>query len=225
MNISKLSKHIIVYLAGLFLLGLGITFSVKADFGVSPVSSLAYSITLITNLSLGITVFLANILFIIVQIIISKEFKLTNYFAQIMMTFIFSLFVDITMRIGSFLPIANTLFIQIIYLILSLVCIALATFLYLHTSLPLMPYDTLLPTISNRFNIQISKTKVLCDVSTVSSALILSFIFLHSLGSVGIGTLVSALLVGRILGVFIILFKKSLLNWMNSEEYLKRKQA
>lgn len=186
---------------------------------------MAYSITLITNLSLGITVFLTNVLFIVVQIIISKEFKLTNYFAQIMMTFIFSLFVDITMRIGSFLPIAHTLFIQIIYLILSSIFIALGIFLYLHTSLPMMPYDNLLPTISKRFNIKISKTKVLCDVSNVSSALILSFIFLHSMGSVGIGTLVSALLVGRILGVFINLFKKPLFNWMNNEEYLKRKQA
>lgn len=200
------------------MLALGVTFSVIADFGVAPVSSLAYSITLITKLSLGITVLLANILFIMIQFIISKKFEFVNYLVQLMITFVFSAFIDVTMFLATFLPDANTFFIQLIYLFLSLILIALGIFLYLHSSLTMLPYDNLLPVISKRFNITISKTKVLCDVVTVSSALILSIIFLHSLGSIGIGTIISALTIGRILGVFISRFSKPLLYWINNKQ-------
>lgn len=216
--INKRTKQIVIYLFGLCLLAFGVNCSVIANLGVSPVSSLAYSITLITKLSLGATTFLANVLFIVIQIIISKKFEFVNYIVQLMITFVFSIFIDATMYLASFLPAASTFFDQFIYLFLSLMLIAFAIFLYLHSSMPMMPYDTLLPTISKRFGIKISKTKVICDVLTVTSALILSIIFLHSLGSIGIGTVVSALTIGRILGIFMSYFSKPLLNWINNKQ-------
>lgn len=55
-------KRVTVYVLGLFFLALGVSISIKADLGVSPVSSLAYAIALTVGLSVGITTILANIL-------------------------------------------------------------------------------------------------------------------------------------------------------------------
>ena len=43
----------IVYIIGLFIMTLGVSMSVKSDLGVSPVSSIPYTITCIFGLELG----------------------------------------------------------------------------------------------------------------------------------------------------------------------------
>ena len=47
------TTRLIVYLLGLFIMTLGISMSVKSDLGVSPVSSIPYTITCITGLEMG----------------------------------------------------------------------------------------------------------------------------------------------------------------------------
>ena len=54
---NQITKRIIIYILGTFLLGIGVTFSIKADLGVSPVSSFGYAIALITSISVGTAVF------------------------------------------------------------------------------------------------------------------------------------------------------------------------
>ena len=49
-----ITKRLVLYVVGLFLLALGATFSIIADIGVSPVTSLAYALALLTGLSVGI---------------------------------------------------------------------------------------------------------------------------------------------------------------------------
>lgn len=201
----------------------------KADLGVSPVASLGYTLALITSMSLGVATFLSNILFIVIQIIVTKKFEIKNYLVQLIVAFIVSAFLDLTVNLAQVLPDANTIFMQAFYLILSLFIIAFAVFLYLLSRLPMMPYDTLIPTISKQYNITFSKTKVMCDVLTVIIALVLCMIFLQSWGSIGIGTLIAALVIGRILGVIMNRFSKPLVTWINnndldSKEEIKEKQ-
>ena len=43
-----------MYCLGLFIMALGVTFSVKSALGVSPVTSLAHVVSLITRIDLGI---------------------------------------------------------------------------------------------------------------------------------------------------------------------------
>ena len=50
--------------------------------------------------------------------------------------------------------------------------------------------------ISEKFGFEFSNVKVCFDITVVSISFIICLVVLHSLGSVGIGTAVSALLVG-----------------------------
>ena len=77
MNVTL--KRLVLYVFGLFFLTLGVSFSIQAGLGVSPVSSLAYAFSLTTGLSIGITTVLANVLFIIIQVILNKRIELKEF--------------------------------------------------------------------------------------------------------------------------------------------------
>ena len=95
-------KKIILYIVGLFILAFGISFSILANLGVSPVSSLPYAFTLTTGLTMGISTVIANSLFIIIQIILNRSVDTKKFLLQIIITIIFGLFMDATFLLFSF---------------------------------------------------------------------------------------------------------------------------
>ncbi len=60
----------VVYLIGLFIMTLGVSMSVKSNLGVSPVSSIPYTITCIIGLEMGKATILFHIVLVILQIAI-----------------------------------------------------------------------------------------------------------------------------------------------------------
>ena len=74
-----LAVRLVVYFVGLFIMTLGVSMSVKSNLGVSPVSSIPYTITCIFGLEMGKATIVFHIFLVILQIIIlRKEFKLKN---------------------------------------------------------------------------------------------------------------------------------------------------
>ena len=69
----------LVYIVGLFIMTLGISLSVKSNLGVSPVSSIPYTITCITGLEMGKATILFHIVLVVMQILIlRKAFQMKN---------------------------------------------------------------------------------------------------------------------------------------------------
>ena len=66
---QQLIKRVLLYVVGLFMLSFGVSLSIYANFGVSPVSSLAYGLSLITGVSVGATTIFTHIIYIIIQMI------------------------------------------------------------------------------------------------------------------------------------------------------------
>ena len=97
-------------MVGLFFLTLGVSLSIQAGLGVSPVSSLAYAIALTTGLSIGITTVLANVLFIIIQVILNKRMDLNEFVVQLIISFLFGFFMDATLFIVQLFPTPETIF-------------------------------------------------------------------------------------------------------------------
>ena len=74
-----MAVRLVVYFVGLFIMTLGVSMSVKSNLGVSPVSSIPYTITCIFGLEMGKATIVFHIFLVILQIIIlRKEFKLKN---------------------------------------------------------------------------------------------------------------------------------------------------
>ena len=56
-------KRIILFVGGLFVMSLGVGLSIKSGLGVTPISSIPYSLTLASGVNIGITTVIFNVLF------------------------------------------------------------------------------------------------------------------------------------------------------------------
>lgn len=216
MNVTM--KRLGLYVFGLFFLSLGVSLSIEADLGVSPVSSLAYAFALTSGFSVGMMTVVANVLFIIAQVIFSKRFDIKEAIVQLIIAFLFGFFIDITLIIVQLFPSPETFIMRWAYLIISLFGVAIGLLGYMTAKFTLMPYDELTHVISERFNIAFSKAKITSDLINVCLAGLICIVFIQSLGSIGIGTLVAAYFIGKILGWLIKHYQKYLVRWMNDHK-------
>ncbi|QUG40183.1 hypothetical protein KD050_12765 [Psychrobacillus sp. INOP01] len=211
-------KRLVLYVGGLFFLTLGVSLSIQAGLGVSPVSSLAYALVLTSGLSIGITTVLANILFILVQIMLNKRIDIKDFILQLIISFVFGFFMDATLFLVQLLPPPESIVLRCVYLIISLFVVSAGLIGYFTAKLPLMPYDALTYVISERFKIKFSKAKIMGDLLNVFVAATLCLVFIQSFGSIGIGTLVAAYFIGKILGWMISHYQKKLKQWVFENE-------
>ena len=213
MNVTM--KRLSLYVVGLFFLSLGVSFSIQANLGVSPVSSLAYAFALSSGLSIGMMTIAANVLFIILQVIISKRFNMKESIVQIMITFLFGFYMDFTLFLLQLLPTPESVVMRWGFLVISLFVVAIGLLGYFSAKFPLMPYDELTHVISERFNMKFSNAKISSDLLNVGVAGLVCIIFIQSLGSIGIGTLIAAYFIGKIVGWLMKHYQKYLLHWIN----------
>lgn len=190
-----------VYCIGLFIMTLGISMSVKSDFGVSPVSSILYTITCITGMEMGKATILFHVGLIVLQIIIlRKDFKIKKLL-QVFVGIVFGYFTTFSNYLFSFLPDVDSIFVRIVLMLGSTVFIAVGIFFYLPADIVPLAGEGAMQAISEKSNIAFNKVKIGFDVSMVSVSLISCIVVLKAFGSVGMGTVVAAVLVGTVLGV------------------------
>lgn len=198
--------RITIYILGLFIMTLGISMSVKSDFGVSPVSSIPYTITCITGLEMGKATILFHIGLVVLQIIIlRKAFKIKNLM-QVVVGVIFGYFTTFSNYLFSFFPQTDNIAIRTIMMVGSAALIAVGIFFYLPADIVPLAGEGAMQAITDKTNIEFSKVKMGFDISMVAISLITCLIVLKALGSVGIGTIVAAVLVGAFLGLITKIF-------------------
>lgn len=105
--------------------------SVKSNFGVSPVSSIPYTITYMTGLEMGKATILFHIGLVVLQIInLRKDFKIKNLL-QLVVGVIFGYFTTFSNYLFSFLPQTEDIAIRTIMMVESAALIAVGIFFYL----------------------------------------------------------------------------------------------
>lgn len=83
-----------------------------------------------------------------------------------------------------------------------------------------MPYDELTQVISTSYKMPFGKAKIIGDVSNVIIAIILCLTFLKTMGSIGIGTIVAAVSIGKILGIVAKKFQPQMDLFLKREELI-----
>ena len=175
------------FLLGLFINSFGIAFITKSALGTSQISSVPYVFSLyFTHMSFGMMTFIFNMIFIIIQIIILKKDFQPIQFLQILANIIFSSFIDISMYLMNWFQ-PETLLIRIISLIIG--CIILAFGISIG--------EGIVKAISDVTHKDFGMVKICFDITLIIIASLCSFFFFHSLQGVGLGTVVSALTVGK----------------------------
>ena len=191
----------LVYIVGLFIMTLGISLSVKSNLGVSPVSSIPYTITCITGLEMGKATILFHIVLVVMQILIlRKAFQMKNLL-QVVVGVIFGYFTTFSNYLFSFLPTPEHMTARLLMMLGSTVLIAVGIFFYLPADIVPLAGEGAMKAVSDTTHIAFNKVKVGFDISMVIISLISCLVALGTLGSVGVGTIIAAVLVGSVLGV------------------------
>ena len=124
-------KRIVLYLIGLFIMGIGVAFSFQSNLGSSPISSIPYSFYMIWGINVGIATIILHAIFVFVEFLLLREYFEARFLLQIVVGVFFGIFTDAGMYIVSFFPLSTSLLTSLIYLAISIILVAFGLFLYI----------------------------------------------------------------------------------------------
>lgn len=193
-------RRVVIYILGLLFLAFGVAFSVNSNLGVSPVNSLPYVVSLITETDMGSCVIVIFGSYILVQILLlRRNFQWINL-TQMVFSTLFGYFVDFAKWVvGDFaLP---TYFGQLAMLAISIILVAAGVCLYMDVKLVNMPMEGMTHAIKGTLlpGLAFHDVKVIMDCVVVGIGVVLSFLFLGRLDGIREGTVICALLVGKLM--------------------------
>lgn len=192
--------RVMIYVLGLFLMALGVAFSVNSDLGVSPVNALPYVLSQVSGAALSLCVIVVFGSYIVLQaLLLRREFRPISLL-QIVFSTIFGCFVDFAKGIlGSFsLP---TYAGQLVMLFISIVLIAIGVVLYIEVDLVPMPMEGLSLAVARKRNVLFHKMKIMVDCIVVAAAVVLSLLCLRGLVGIREGTVITAVAAGRVMAL------------------------
>lgn len=197
-----LCKRCIVLVLGLFLLALGISLSIKANLGTSPISCVPYIYSLGFYPTMGELTILLNVIFVFFQIgLLGKKFPPIQLL-QIPLAFVFGFFTDFTIALVSSKEFISNYFTQQFILMLSIALIAFGIFLETKANIIYLAGDGFVVAISKAFRKELGRTKIYFDCCLVAIGIASSFFLIHDLQGIREGTLLSALLVGSFIKLY-----------------------
>ena len=197
---KNMKVRIPMYFVGLFIMTVGIALSVKSNLGVSPVSSIPYTMTCVWGIEMGKATIIFHAALVLIQILIlRKRFKPINLL-QVVVGIVFGYFTTFCNYLATYLPSTDNMVMRIVLMLVSTVFIAVGIFFYLPADLIPLAGEGVMQAVSDVTKIEFSKVKIGFDCSMVVISVITCLICIHSLGSVGVGTVIAAFLVGFNLG-------------------------
>lgn len=194
-------KRYLVFLIGLWVSSMGISFATKAELGVSPISGVPYVLSVALPLSMGTFTFITNLLFVAGQIAILKSDFNKMQLIQIPMLLVFGYFIDLSYSMFS--AITLTSYGQkVLFMLAGCVTLALGVSLQVTANVVILSGEALIKAIADKFHREFGSLKVCFDTTMVIMTCITSFVILHRLEGIREGTVIAALSVGWIVRIF-----------------------
>jgi uncharacterized membrane protein YczE len=184
--------RILFYLFGLFLMGFGVTLTIKADLGAGAWDALNVGLSNVIGLTVGSWVIIIGIILMFLNAFIVKgKPKLLALFTILLIGFSVDFWLMVVMKNIQF----DLLTHKVLSLVGGIIFIAIGVAMYLQTKFPANPIDQLMISLNERFHLNFMVAKTIGEVS----ALILAFILQ---GPIGVGTIIITFLIGPIIQLF-----------------------
>ena len=197
-SVAEYIKRYVFLVVGLAIMSFGVAFSINAELGTSPVSSIPYVTSEISGLSVGTTTIIVNTIIVLLQIVVlRRRFKLIRLL-QIPVCVVFGLLIDVAgLCIEAVVP--DNYFMQWLLCVCGIVLVAVGVAFEMSAGVLTLAGEGLVQALCTVLpKVKFGYMKVMVDVSFVVIAVVLSFIFLHELQGVREGTVAAAIFVGLI---------------------------
>lgn len=192
----------LIFFFGLCSLSLGIAIVTHAGLGTGTISLLAFLLTKLTGLSMGFFVFLTNVFFFILQILVDHKNVWIKAFRQLPICFIFGMIFDVAMMITSVM-VPQTYTHQILMVLLGTTFTGLGVASMVFARLAILPPEGLVLSIMQRWGGSFGHLRMGLDLFLVAITVILSLMSFGTIVGLREGTLITALLSGQLAKVFL----------------------
>ena len=216
-------RRVLFYLIGQIILATGLTLSTKVNLGVSPILSIAYCASVITGRAIGDTSLIVYIICIIAEIVLharqdmQPEQRKKVFILDLLQLPLSLVFTRVMNLFARFIPTpSGTLFLRIPLLILAIVCVGVGAAMTLDMRLIANPADGIVQVISDVSGLKLGMTKNIVDISCVILTSIVSFVLVHRIIGIHVGTLLAMFGTGRVIAIFNRIMEKHVKWLMNS---------
>ena len=200
-KVTNKTVRYLFFVIGVMINSFGVALITKAALGTSPISSVPYVLSLKFTPTLGEFTFVMNLAFIALQpILLRRDYKPIQLL-QVFVNLLFSWFIDASMNLlGWFEP--QNIVVELIALLLGCAVLGFGISVEVAPDVLRVPGEGLVGALAQVTKIRFGSVKVAFDVTLVAISLTLSLIFFHGLNGLGLGTVISALIVGRFVNLF-----------------------
>ncbi len=197
----NLLKKYLTLLLSLFLASMGIALAIKSGVGLAAFDAFNQTVADTTNMQVGTIVMLVQIFFVFLQLLVLRKEASWKILLQIPFVVLLGQFINLFVYyIFGNLDLTNY-FLRLILFILSQFWTSFFISIMLVLDLIAMPIENLSLILSKRIPFTLGQIRLAIDVLLIVFSLAITLIFSAPL-SIREGTLVSALIFGPMLGVF-----------------------
>ena len=199
-----------IYALGMTSLALGITLTTKTGLGVSPIISVAYSVSQIWSLNFGDMTFVLYALFVAAQFLLRGRRSHWYDLLQLPLSLVFSRLLNVFAAWITYDGGQNGLVGNLAMLLLSILLTGMGVSMTVNMKLIPNPGDGIVQAIAERQGWEQGFAKNVFDVGCVTLTCILGLTIAHRLIGVSIGTLICMVGVGRAVALTNYLWKSKM---------------
>lgn len=196
---KKLIIRLVLFFIGINLLAIGIIINTRSNLGVAAFTSFFYALSKITGISLGNASIIVYFVLIVFQIILLRKIQIP-VLLQIPFSVAFGLVTDFYDFI---IPEMELSFLGRLFLLAVVIWLtSIGVYLYTNCRLVMTPVEGTVQTIADRWQLRFSLVKNCLDFSMLLLTVVVCLFMGQPIFGIGIGTVISALLLGRVIGIY-----------------------
>ena len=200
-TVPNIVLRLAVMLAGVSIVSASVALTRATGLGTSPVSCFPATLSYLTPLTIGTWTFVMNVIFVLIQIALLRHDFNPVQLLQIPYVFVFSALIDVFVPYCELIPMESYA-LQVLWSVIGCFMTAFGVFLQVKASFLTLPGEGINLAISRVTGIAFPKVKVAFDCTNVVVAAAVSLVCSGALYGVREGTILAALAVGSIVGLF-----------------------
>lgn len=201
-----------MFFSGIWIMTIGIAFTVHAELGTTPISTVPAAIAAATPLSFGVITILMSFIFVLAQVLLLRRRFVVFQYWQLLVSFVFGGLCDVSLQMTAGLQPTNYV-VQWGFVLVGTVLVAFGVFLQILPRILYSPGEGIVAALVIVTGWRFGTVKQFFDWSLVIIAVAIGLIFVGELAGVREGTVFAAFAVGGLIKVFQRIY----------EAYLRRK--
>lgn len=199
----------VMFFSGIWIMTIGIAFTVHAELGTTPISTVPAAIAAATPLSFGVITILMSFIFVLAQVLLlRRRFAFFQYW-QLLVSFVFGGLCDVSLQMTAGLQPTNYL-LQWVLMLVGVALVAFGVFLQVLPRILYSPGEGIVVAITIASQWRFGTVKQFFDWSLVVIAVVIGLIFVGELTGVREGTVFAAFAVGGLVKIFQRIYEASL---------------